>query len=201
MGKKNKKYDKPMPIRWQLILDLMPRHNWQIRPAALAVGYKPRYCESRLLRQLRNDARFCKALEVRKAELKAKYGIETGRLIRGWLTTAESNIADFIELDEGGNTRFKSLASLPRAILAAVESIKITERTERKKGQVIYTTTKTDFKLESRQAARESLGKIAGVFEADNDQKRNQEFNLNIVRFNLNGNSNNRKLIDSHLSE
>lgn len=174
--------EQPMPIRWEQILHVMPMHDWQLTPSALAIGYKKSYVDSQLVPILKRDMRFCKALEKKKAELASKYGIQTDQLVKGWLTAANSNIADFVTTDEDGNVRFVDFAEIPREKLAAVESIKIS-RSVTTKG---VTATHTHFKLESKAAARESLGKIVGVFDTDNAQKR-QVSQINVVYFHKDG--------------
>ena len=170
--KKVEKKSKPMPTRWQQIIDLLPQHDWQITPAAFAVNYSPKYIESRLLGVLRRDGRFCSAVEAKKAALARKHNIQTDRLIREWLRIGFSNIEDFVTCDDEGKFQFISFDKIERAKLAAVESIKVTTNTtQNKSGDQEYITKNIQFKLYSKLQALEQLGKIVGVFEKDNRQK------------------------------
>jgi len=179
MTKANKLTEKPMPIRWEQIIDLMPQHNWQITPAALAVGYKPRYVESTLLRTIKDDARFCTAVEVKKAQLASKHNIKSSRLVAEWKKLAFSNIEDFIVCSAEGEFTYKSWARIPRDILAAVESVKITTNVLTKKQHI-------HLKLYSKAVALEHLGKICGAYELDNDQRRS-DVKLQIIQFTMQG--------------
>ncbi len=65
--------DKPLSPRLKLLLDLLPKHGWKIRPAGIEAGYSPAYAE-RLPGLLRSDVRFCKAVEAKRQEFMAKTG-------------------------------------------------------------------------------------------------------------------------------
>lgn len=186
MATKTKIY-KPMPIKWEQIIDLMPHHNWSITESALALqdSYSPKYIESRLLGMLKRDVRFCSALKAKKAQLASKHNIKSGKLIKEWQGIAFSNIEDFIVCSKGGQFSYKSWDKIPREILAAVESVKITTNILTKKQNITL-------KLYSKLEALEQLGKICGVFEVDNDQRRN-DVKLQVLHFTLNGSNGSKK--------
>lgn len=75
--------DRPMPHKWQAIVDLLPKHNWEIAPAARETGYYTEYyINSRLPVILGKDVRFCNAVAKKKAEIARKYGWDVDRWVR-----------------------------------------------------------------------------------------------------------------------
>lgn len=98
---------------------------------------------------------------------------------------AFSNIEDYLTVDEDGETHLKNFEDIERSVLAAVESIKIST-TKNKDDSREYTTTQ--FKLCSKLNALEQLGKHLGIYEKDNDQKKQTIYDiLAIVGINADG--------------
>jgi len=96
-------------------------------------------------------------------ELQAKTGITAEKVIAELALLGFSNIQDYI----GDDNEVVDLSQIDRNKAAAVDSIKTTV-TVNKLGD---TTTQVQFKLNSKQAALESLGRHLGIFEKDNKQK------------------------------
>ncbi len=53
--------------RLKQVVDLLPKHQWQVKPAAIEAGYSPSYAE-RLPTLLRENVRFCQAVEAKRRE-------------------------------------------------------------------------------------------------------------------------------------
>ena len=64
--------DRPMPIRWFDIVELLPKYDWNVTAAAREANYQPGYISTRLVPMLSKDVRFCEAVERKKAEIQAK---------------------------------------------------------------------------------------------------------------------------------
>ena len=60
---------KPLPTKWQMLLEILPGYKWNITAAGRELAYSKSYL-ARLPTYLHNDVRFCKALEAKKAEIK-----------------------------------------------------------------------------------------------------------------------------------
>lgn len=65
---KTRKKQRQMPIRWQMLLEILPNHNWNITKAGRELGYTESYLEHLPVR-LHKDKRFCQALSQKKAYL------------------------------------------------------------------------------------------------------------------------------------
>lgn len=67
-----------MPLRWQILINILPQFNWNITAAATSdiVKYSPNYVDSRLIPILKADVRFCEALEAKKAEILARNEVD-----------------------------------------------------------------------------------------------------------------------------
>jgi hypothetical protein len=59
--------------RIRQVVDLLPKHGWQVKPAAIEAGYSPSYAE-RLATLLKKDIRFCQAVEAKRREFMAATG-------------------------------------------------------------------------------------------------------------------------------
>jgi hypothetical protein len=79
--KKGKKVSRPMPIKWQEIIDVLPAYQGKITLAAVSVGYSPKYANTTLPGILKRDIRFCKALKAKQAEIRKKTGITEEKVI------------------------------------------------------------------------------------------------------------------------
>lgn len=64
--------DQPLSPKILALVDRLPEHGWCITRAALAVGYSPSYVNSRLIPRLKGDARFCRAVELKRRETQQK---------------------------------------------------------------------------------------------------------------------------------
>jgi hypothetical protein len=55
--------------RLRQVVDLLPKHRWQVKPAAVEAGYRPSYAQ-RLATLLKSNVNFCQAVEARRAEIR-----------------------------------------------------------------------------------------------------------------------------------
>lgn len=58
---------KDLNPRLKQVLDLLPKYQWQVKPAAIEAGYSPSYAE-RLATLLKGNIRFCQAVEAKRRE-------------------------------------------------------------------------------------------------------------------------------------
>lgn len=114
-----------------------------------------------------------------KAERSERTEIKADDVVLELAKIGFSNIEDYLDVDEDGETHLKNFDDIERNVLAAVESIKIST-TKNKDDSREYTTTQ--FKLCSKLSALDQLGKHLGIFEADNAQKGDKT--INIINFN-----------------
>jgi len=154
---------KPMPIRWQQIIDLMPAHKWQITPAALALGYAPKYLESRMLGVLKRDARFCSALAEKKAEWEKKHRSTADKVMDEIKKIAFANAEDYATVDEDGEVQLIPFSRISRDHKAAISRIR-TRRTTRtdKDGEVTETVQTELDRYNKLTACQEILDRIQG---------------------------------------
>jgi hypothetical protein len=59
----------PLKPRLRQVVDLLPKHRWQVKPAAIEAGYSESYAQ-RLATLLRDNVNFCQAVEARRAEVR-----------------------------------------------------------------------------------------------------------------------------------
>jgi len=59
--------------RLKLVVNLLPKHRWQVNPAAVEAGYSASYAE-RLATLLKRNVRFCLAVEAKRREFMAATG-------------------------------------------------------------------------------------------------------------------------------
>ena len=57
--------------RLRQIVDLLPKHRWQVKPAAMEAGYSESYAQ-RLATLLKDNVNFCQAVEARRADIRQK---------------------------------------------------------------------------------------------------------------------------------
>ena len=129
--------------------------------AAIAAGYSAKTANREGSRLLSN-VDIQKAISVFQSRLEEKTDLTVERLVKEFGHIAFSNVQDYLE--EG--TLIADLTRMPPDKAVALAVIEIT-RTEFM-GTI---TTRTKFKLHSKIAALESLGKHLGMFEKDNRQK------------------------------
>ena len=65
--------ERDLKPRLKQVVDLLPKHQWQVKPAAIEAGYSPSYAE-RLPTLLRENVRFCQAVEAKRREFMAATG-------------------------------------------------------------------------------------------------------------------------------
>jgi hypothetical protein len=53
--------------RLRQVVDLLPKHGWQVKPAAVGAGYSASYAE-RLATLSKHNVRFCQAVEAKRRE-------------------------------------------------------------------------------------------------------------------------------------
>ena len=53
--------------RLRQVVDLLPKHRWQIKPAAVEAGFSPSYAQ-RLATLSKNNVKFCQAVEAKRRE-------------------------------------------------------------------------------------------------------------------------------------
>ena len=185
MARKKVQIEKAMRRGWQQILDLLPEHRWQIAPAAIQVGYSPKYAFTTLPGILERDARFCKALEAKKAALAKKHELNADRIIHELKCIAFSDIGDFITTNKDGELRLVDLTEIDRDKLAALEVVRV-HKTKRSDGDDEDMTTRQIYlKLHSKLRALEQLGKICGLSQRGNNQQKDQ-IQLQVMKYVLN---------------
>jgi hypothetical protein len=69
--------------RLRMLLDLLPKHAWQVKPAAIELGYSESYAD-RLSALLKQNVRFCQALAMKQAEIGATEAEKVARLVQSW---------------------------------------------------------------------------------------------------------------------
>ena len=99
---------KPMPIKWQMLVDMMPHFKWVPSRAALAVNpetgkalYSKSYVNSGQFMTILNDIRFLTAVEKKKKEIEAKTGWNQDR----WLNEMAKQYDKADENGDVGNAR------------------------------------------------------------------------------------------------
>jgi len=58
---------KPLKPRLRQVVDLLPKHQWQVKPAAIEAGFSPSYAQ-RLATLLKDNVSFCQAVEAQRRE-------------------------------------------------------------------------------------------------------------------------------------
>jgi len=62
---------KPLNPRLRQVVDLLPKHRWQVKPAAIEAGYSESYSQ-RLATLLKDNVNFCQAVEARRTDIREK---------------------------------------------------------------------------------------------------------------------------------
>ena len=114
-----------------------------------------------------------------QAELQKNTGVTAESVVAELAKVGFSNIKDFIESDNN----ITDLSDLPRELTAAVESVQADIRHD--SGDSDGYTEKVKFKLHSKLAALDQLGRHLGLFEKDKPA----EANITINILNYNGNN------------
>ena len=126
--------------------------------------------------QLRNIPK----VKAKIAELQAlaarRNEISADKVIGELSKLAFANIQDYIE----GDNQVVDISTLPRDIAAAVQSVEVDIRHD--SGDSKGYTERVKFKMADKNKNLESLGRHLGLFEADNNQKR-QATQINVLYF------------------
>ena len=189
-------YDGSTPLKnimQEMFIENLLRNMSQAE-AYRQAGYKSKNATNGAI-VCRSKSKVATRLAYRRGELQAQMQAETGiterKVVDELAKCAFSNMQDFVTTDEDGNIIFRDLEGLSREQMAAVESVKITKQTTtNRSGDKDYQTTHTQFKLHSKPGTLEQLGRHLGLFEKDNEQKK-QALQINVVYFNNNGDGNN----------
>lgn len=59
----------PLKPRLRQVVHLLPKHRWQVKPAAMEAGYRESYAQ-RLATLLKENVNFCQAVEARRAQIR-----------------------------------------------------------------------------------------------------------------------------------
>ena len=59
--------DRPLKPRMRQLVDFLPKHQWQVKPAAIEAGFSPSYAQ-RLATLLKDNVKFCQAVEAKRQE-------------------------------------------------------------------------------------------------------------------------------------
>jgi len=105
-------------------------------------------------------------LAYKKTQLAKKFDITAERVVAELAKVGFANIKDFIESDNN----ITDLSALPRELTAAVESVQTDIRHDGGKSKGY--TEKVKVKFHSKIAALDKLAQHLGLYEADNNQKR-----------------------------
>jgi len=65
---------RPLKLRLMQLLDLLPQCDWSVSKAAIQLGYSETYAYHRLPAILREDVKFCDAVEIKRQEFIAATG-------------------------------------------------------------------------------------------------------------------------------
>jgi len=167
---KTKQYDASKPLRSILqeafisnLLKGAPQYQ-----AYKDAGYSSKsknsleVCSTQLLSNPKIKAR----LDYKRGQLAKKADITAERVIAELARIGFANLQDFLDT---GNA-VQDLTKLPRELTAAVESVQTDIRHDGGKSEGY--TEKVKFKLHSKVAALDKLAQHLGLYEADNNQKR-----------------------------
>lgn len=125
--------------------------------AAIDAGYMPkRACDTGI--RLCKNLYVAKQIANRKAKLAKKHDITAERTVAEFARLGYVNMADFVD----DKCKLKTISEIGRDNMAAVQSI-----TFKGKGK----SQRVEFKLHSKTAALDALGKHLGIFGIDNLQK------------------------------
>jgi phage terminase small subunit len=124
---------------------------------------------------LRDKPEIKAAIEKEKAKYREKLTLEADDVINELILIGFSNIEDYVKVNEDGEMHIRGFKGIDRAKLAAIESIKVnTTKNKDKQGNIEREYETTQFKLCSKLNALEQLGKHFGIYQADNEQQRDQ---------------------------
>lgn len=99
--------------------------------------------------------------------------IDKTKVLNELCKLAFTNIKNYIEIDEDGVIKFIPFNKIDVTKLAAIESIKVKENITHSKKGTEYIQRTTQFKLYNKDSALDKLMKHLGLYEKDNDQRKN----------------------------
>ena len=118
-----------------------------------------------------------KYIQKRREKLSVKAEINEEWVLKRYKLLADYNVYDFFQ-DDG---ELRPLSTIPKEKLYAVCGIKVAKRiTTQTDLEAIEKTIIQEFKLPDKRAVLDSIGKYLGMFEKDNEQKR-QPMQINVM--------------------
>lgn len=140
--------------------------------AAKRSGYSKKTAYSQGQRLLKN-VEIQKAIAREQAKRSARLEITADMWLRELWIIGHSNIQNYINIDEGGLIIAKTFEEMPsdtsRALEAIEENRTIKESADGKDSNVL--NSKIKFKMHSKTAALDMIGKHLGFYEKDNSQR------------------------------
>jgi ribosomal protein L9 len=113
------------------VLDLLPKHGWQVKPAAIEAGYSESYAD-RLSAILKHNVRFCQAVEARQAEIGATEADKVAKLAQSWEKIAHDDSVTMRDRLKAGELLGKTYGIFAeRRILEKPERQQEMDRTKR----------------------------------------------------------------------
>lgn len=134
--------------------------------AAIRAGYSPQSANEQASRMLAK-ANIKREVKRLQAAMTKKIGLTAEMVLNELRTLGFQNIQDFI--DEGN--QITDISKVAKKKAAAVSGIKTNKRTFTIGEQEIVETN-TEIKMHSKTAALDMLSKHLGLFDADNNQRR-----------------------------
>ena len=126
---------------------------------------------------LLREPKIAKYVAKKVKELSTIAQIDTEWVLERYKLLSDYNVYDFF--DDSGNLR--PLSTIPKKKLYAVCGIKVAKKIITQKDlETVEKTIIQEFKLPDKRAVLDSLGKYLGMFEKDNDQKR-QPLQINVM--------------------
>jgi hypothetical protein len=159
------------PIHYQFVRAYLDDPNRNIAAAMRSVGYAgrdPGGAGYRLLRIPEIEA----LVRAGQLQLSDYLNVTPSKTLQEWAKVAFANIDDFLEHNEDGSrpeAPHVDLSKCTREQMAAIGEIQTKEYTKGK-GEGQYEVREIKVKFHSKTAALESLSRILGQFQVDNEQ-------------------------------
>lgn len=135
--------------------------------AAIRAGYSEKTASEIGFENLRKPQIVDRVCELKEIAFK-RNDIEVDRILLEYKRIGFSNVVDYYDLDSEENLKLKKLSELNENHSAAISSIETSETTFGEDGK--KTTIK--FRLHDKLKGLEALSKYKGLFEKDNEQKK-----------------------------
>jgi hypothetical protein len=90
---------KPLSPRLQLVVNLLPKYNWQVSPAAIEAGFSQSYAEHRLQGRLKKEPAFQAAVAEKQRELQEV----SGWTIEKWMSEAVQRYREAVAVGDRTN--------------------------------------------------------------------------------------------------